>query len=229
MPTYNEAANLPELAKRLFALNIPDLNLIIVDDNSPDGSGQVAEDLARQYEGRIKVIHRKGKLGLRTAYNEGFHLALKNDATRIIQMDADLSHQPEYIPDFLEELKETDIVVGSRYVKKGGFDPSWSWYRKLLSSMGNLYIRLVIGIKVKDATSGFKGYRSQVLQGIDLTRFKCNGFAFQAEMVYFCQKIDSRIVEYPIIFRERTTGKSKMSLNIIVEALFKLPIIRLKS
>lgn len=228
VPTYNEAQNLPELAKRLFALNIPNLGLIIVDDNSPDGTGQVAEDLSKEYGGRLRVIHRSGKLGIATAYEEAFELALQNGADVIIQMDADLSHNPEYILAFIEKLKAADVVVGSRYVKGGGFDPSWEWHRKLLSTLGNLYIRVVTGVKVRDTTSGFKAYRRSVLEDIKLKNFKCKGFAFQAEMAYICLKRNYRVVEHPIIFMGRTTGKSKMSLYIIFEALWKLLPLRFK-
>ncbi len=228
VPTYNEAENLPELAKRLFALKIPNFNLIVVDDNSPDGTGQVAEKLSQEFVSRVKVIHRSGKFGIASAYDTAFQLAIQNGADIIIQMDADLSHNPNHIIAFLEKLKDADVVVGSRYVLGGGFDPSWEWHRKLLSSLGNYYIRIVAGIEARDTTSGFKAYRRAVLEEIKLKNFKCKGFAFQAEMAYICQKKGYRVVEHPITFMGRTTGKSKMSLYIIFEALWKLLPLRLK-
>ena len=228
IPTYNEAANLPELARRLFDLSVDGLRLVIIDDNSPDGSGQVAEGLASQYNGRISVVHRQGKLGLGSAYREGFRVALQDGSSRIVQMDADLSHDPKYIPRLLEHLDTCDVVVGSRYTKGGGLDPSWKWYRRLLSYMGNLYIRLIAGVRVRDATSGFKAFRRDALLQMDLNSLRCRGYAFQAEMAYACQQAGHRVVEHPITFFERSAGESKMSLAIVAEALLRLLALRFK-
>lgn len=222
VPTYNEAENLPELARRLFALDIPGLKLIIVDDNSPDGTGEVARGLSEQLDGRLEVIQRQGKQGLGTAYVAGFSQALAQGARYVFQMDADLSHAPEYIPAMLEKLEQADVVVGSRYTRGGGVDREWSLKRRLLSYFANLGIRLVAGLRVKDATSGFKGFRDSALRSLDLARMRCTGFAFQAEVAHACQRLGYRVLEYPIIFAERTKGRSKMSLGIILEAFWRL-------
>ncbi|MBI4298773.1 MAG: polyprenol monophosphomannose synthase [Chloroflexi bacterium] len=225
VPTYNEAEVLPEFVHQLFSLSIPDLQLIVVDDSSPDGTGKLAESLSINHGGNIKVLHRRGKLGLGTAYVQGFQYALKQGADYIIQMDADLSHSPEYIPAFLQELKKVEVVIGSRYVPGGGLDKKWGMRRRALSYLGNLYIRLASGIKVKDATSGFKGFRSYVLSSLDWSKFKCKGFAFQAEMAYACERKKFRIDEYGITFAERASGRSKISINIVIEALWRfLPL-----
>ena len=222
VPTFNEAENLPELARRIFALDIPNARLIVVDDGSPDGTGEVATELAKQLDGRIELVQRGRKLGLGTAYVEGFSRALKAGADYVIQMDADLSHPPEYIPAFLQVLGEADVVVGSRYVPGGGVDESWSRARRLLSAAGNLGIRAITALEVKDATSGFKGFRSSVFRSMDLDQFRCKGFAFQAEMAHACQRRGYQITEHPIVFADRAKGRSKMSMAIVLEAIWRL-------
>ena len=222
VPTYNEAENLPVLVRRLFALNIPNPRLIVVDDGSPDGTGEVATKLAQQFGGRLEVIQRGRKLGLGTAYVAGFSRALSEGADYVLQMDADLSHTPEYIPELLKELKDADVVVGSRYVPGGGVDETWGLRRRLLSSVGNLGIRVIAGLRVRDATSGFKAFRGSVLSSLDLTRFRCKGFAFQAELAHACQRRGYEVVEHPIVFASRAKGRSKMSLAIVVEAVWRL-------
>ncbi|MCH7786284.1 MAG: polyprenol monophosphomannose synthase [Chloroflexi bacterium] len=222
VPTYNEAENLPELTRRLSDLKIPNMRLILIDDNSPDGTAEVAKSLEAGFNGTIDVISRESKQGLGTAYIAGFTHALAQGADIIVQMDADLSHLPEYIPGFLEELNNADVVVGSRYTEGGGVDETWSLKRRMLSYLANLGIRAVVGLKVRDATSGFKGFRSEALRRVNLSDFRCTGFAFQAEMAHACQSTGCRIVEHPIIFVDRTQGTSKMSTYIIVEALWRL-------
>ena len=226
VPTYNEAANIPELVRRLFALEVEGLELLIVDDSSPDGTASIADGLTADYPGCIHVLSRPVKEGLGPAYVFGFQQALEFDADRIVQMDADLSHPPEYIPAILEQLEAHDVVVGSRYVPGGGSDVRWGLKRRLLSQGGNLYTRLLSGVRVKDPRSGFKGYRREVLQNIRLEGLRSRGFVFQTEVLFRCQQMGYSVVEVPIIFYDRSAGRSKMSLGIIVEALWRLPQIR---
>lgn len=222
IPTYNEAENLPELARRLFALDIPDMRLIFVDDGSPDGTEDAARALSAEYPGRVELIQRGKKLGLGTAYAVGFTRAIEEGADYVVQMDADLSHHPEYIPGFIAALQDADVVVGSRYVSGGGVDDDWSLGRRLISSGGNWAIRVVTGVKVKDATGGFKAFRRSALRSIDFSRMRCAGFGFQVEVNMTCERMGCVVVERPIIFFERTKGKSKMSLGIALEAMWKL-------
>ena len=226
VPTYNEARNLEALVSRVEALGVPSLTLIVVDDNSPDGTGKLAERLAQSRGERMLVLHRGSKNGLGPAYIEGFHHALKEGMDVVIQMDADLSHAPEYIPVFLRRLEEADVVVGSRYITGGSVDRRWGILRRLLSRLGNLYTRLVSGVRVRDATSGFKAFRKGVLVELNMDSFRCRGFAFQAEVALACQRKQFRVVEVPIYFTDRTLGKSKMSWSIIWEALWRLPRLR---
>ncbi len=229
VPTYNEAANMPELASRLFGLGLADVRLYIVDDASPDGTAAVARRLSGEYGGRIDVISRSGKLGLGTAYVTGFARALEEEVDCIVQMDADLSHAPEETPKMLAMLRRFDVVVGSRYTRQGGSDPAWSAKRRALSASGNFLIRLVTGVDVKDVTSGFKAYRAEALRSLDLTRVRCIGFGFQAEIAHYCQARGLKVAEHPITFMERTRGDSKMSFRIIAEAIWKLTLLRLRT
>lgn len=226
VPTYNEAKNLPALVQRLLALGMPTLKLLVVDDNSPDGTGELGESLARDHPGRIEVLHRPQKAGLGPAYIQGFQRALEDGADVIVQMDADLSHAPEYIPRFLDALATADVVIGSRYVERGGVDPRWRLRRRLLSRLGNLYARWATGLRVRDATAGFRAFRRQALASINLASLRCKGFAFQAEVAYTCQRRGYRLVEYPILFQERAAGTSKISWRIVWEALWQLPRLR---
>lgn len=229
VPTYNEAENLPELSGRLFALGLDDLRLYIVDDSSPDGTADVARKLSEEYDGRIEVISRSGKLGLGTAYTTGFARALTEDIDYLVQMDADLSHVPEEVPHMLAKLDRFDVAVGSRYVSGGGLDPAWSAKRRMLSGCGNHMIRAVTGVKARDVTSGFKAYRAGALRSLDLSRIRCIGFGFQAEIAHYCQSNGLKVVEHPITFMERTRGESKMSFRIIAEAMWKLTLLRIRS
>jgi glycosyltransferase involved in cell wall biosynthesis len=222
VPTYNEAESLPLLAERIFALDISDIRLIVVDDSSPDGTASVARELSAKHGGRVEVISRQRKEGLGPAYLEGFSMAVETGTDYVVQMDADLSHDPRHIPAFLEALKRVDVVVGSRYVPGGGVDPGWSLKRRMLSYYANLGIRLVTGLAVKDPTSGFKGFRASTVELIGRNRFRCRGFGFQAEVASLCQRNGLRVTQHPITFVDRMHGRSKMSLRIVLEALWCL-------
>lgn len=227
IPTYNESGNLREITDRLFALPFEDLNLIVVDDNSPDGTGNIADELAAEHPGRYTVIHRQDKLGLGTAYAEGFQRALSMGADVIVQMDADFSHSPEYIPAMVDLLEEYDVVVGSRYVQGGGTDRRWSWWRYLLSWWANqVYTRLILGVDVQDTTAGFKVMRREVLESIDLTGVVSNGYVFQVEVAYLCHRLGYRVLEIPIYFEDRRIGRSKMDVPVKVEAVWRVWQIR---
>ena len=226
VPTYNEADNLPELVDRVFALNIPNTHLIVVDDNSPDGTADVARELASRFDGKVELIQRQRRKGLGTAYVEGFSRALALGPDYVVQMDADLSHAPEYIPVVLDATRHADVVVGSRYVRGGGVDASWSLKRRLMSYLANSGIRLVAGLKVRDPTSGFKAFRGGALAELGLGRFRCKGFGFQVEVASACQELGYKVVEYPIVFRERAHGQSKMSMSIALEAIWRLLLLR---
>lgn len=222
IPTYNEADNLPSLASAIWALPLADTRLLIVDDGSPDGTGEVAEDLARRHPGRLEVIHRPGKLGLGSAYITGFRAALGSGAQAIGQMDADFSHAPAYLPGFLDMLELADAVVGSRYIPGGGVDRRWGLGRKLLSAFGNLYARTILGMRIRDATGGFRLWRRETLLGMPLDRIRSNGYVFQVEMAYVAQRLGYELAETPIYFEDRRIGQSKMSLQIQLEAAFRV-------
>lgn len=222
MPTYNEAENLPLMVSALLSLPLGGIHVLVVDDNSPDGTGEVAERLAQEHPGRVEVLHRSRKLGLGSAYIAGFRRALEMGAEAILEMDADFSHPPQCVPLLLEHLGEYDVAVGSRYVSGGTVDPHWSLGRKLLSWGGNRYARVVTGLRVKDVTAGFKAFRKEVLTSLDLSRLRSDGYAFQVEMAYLCEKRGFRIKEVPITFGERSAGKSKMSGKIVWEALWRV-------
>ena len=220
LPTYNEAENLSQMVGDIFSLGIEGLEIIVVDDNSPDGTGQIAEELASCHPDRLRVIHRRRKLGLGSACLRGFEEALARGADYVVEMDADLSHAPSYLPLLLEKMNSCDLVIGSRYVERGGVDERWSIWRWLLSRGGNLYARLVTGLSVRDTTSGFRCYRREVLE--DLPPIGSEGYAFQIEMAYVCQKRGYRLCEIPIYFEDRALGRSKMSLAIILEAFWRV-------
>lgn len=228
IPTYNEAENLPVLITELTALGIDGLGFVIVDDGSPDGTGEIADRLAAEYDGVFDVIHRERKQGLGRSYIAGFNRALELGAAKIVQMDADLSHPPVEIPGMLSRLDDADIVVGSRYATGGGVDPGWSFLRRQISYWGGVGIRLVLGLKVKDATSGFKVFRRSAMESIGIERLKLSGYGFQPELTYRAQKAGLRIAEHPFTFLDRTAGKSKMSAGIAAEAIYRLILIRLR-
>lgn len=222
IPTYNEANNLPLLVAELWALQIPELSILVVDDNSPDGTGDIAEDLAKRKTGDLYVIHQPAKFGLGRAYIAGFQWALENNADYVIQMDSDFSHSPPHILEMLQEIKEADLVVGSRYVAGGRVDEHWSFGRYLLSWWANsVYTKIILNLKVKDATAGFKCWRAQVLRRINLNAIQSNGYSFQFEMAFLAEKLGLRIVEIPIYFEDRRIGRSKMTIPIKIEAIFR--------
>jgi dolichol-phosphate mannosyltransferase len=221
LPTYNEAYNLIAMAEALWALPVP-VELLVVDDNSPDGTGQIADELAHERPDQLHVIHRPDKLGLGTAYVEGFRWALQAGADVVIQMDVDFSHSPGYLPAFIEKLREYDVVVGSRYVPQGKLDERWEQGRVLLSAWANLYARTILGIHVKDATAGFKAWRRETLLGIGLDRITSNGYIFQVEMAYVTERLGYRVLELPIYFEDRRIGHSKMTIPVKFEAAWRV-------
>ncbi len=219
MPTYNEIENLPLIVKALFELPVDDLNILVVDDNSPDGTGRLADELAAAHPGRLFVLHRTQKAGLGPAYIAGFKEALRLGADYIIQMDADFSHQPKYIPELLKAIETQDLIIASRFAKGGSVDETWSFYRKLLSWFANrVYTPLILGIQVYDATGGYRIWRRATLIGLDLDRIRSNGYIFQVEMAYVASRLGFRVGEIPIYFPDRKLGQSKMDIRIQIEA-----------
>ncbi len=221
IPTYNEAENLPALVAELWALPLPDLKVLVVDDNSPDGTGAMAEALADRQPNRLGVIHRPDKLGLGTAYIQGFQRALAEGAGAVAQMDADFSHDPAYLPEFMEHLEHADAVFGSRYVPGGQLDERWGPLRVMLSWFGNVYARTILGLKVRDATGGYRVWRRETLLGMPLEHIRSNGYVFQVEMAFVAERLGYRIEERPIYFAERRLGESKMTLRIAAEAALR--------
>lgn len=223
IPTYNEIENLPLITRALFELPVDDLNILVVDDNSPDGTGRLADDLAKANPGRLFVLHRTQKAGLGPAYIAGFKEALKLGADTIIQMDADFSHQPKYVLELLKAIETSDLVIASRFAKGGSVDENWSYYRKLLSWFANrVYTPLILGIQVYDATAGFRIWRRQTLIGLDLDRIRSNGYVFQVEMAYVASRLGFRVSEIPIYFPDRKLGQSKMDIRIQIEAAIRV-------
>jgi dolichol-phosphate mannosyltransferase len=222
LPTYDEADNLPRMVRELLALELPghELSILVVDDNSPDGTGALADALAVEHRGRITVVHRAGKEGLGKAYVDGFQRALAAGSGLVLQMDCDFSHQPRFIPVMLAALPGADMVLGSRFTPGGRVDPNWAWWRKLLSWFANsLYVRAILGTELHDATGGFRLWRAQTLLGMDIgRRIHSNGYVFQVEMAYVASRLGYRIQEIPIEFPDRRAGESKMSLRIQLEA-----------
>ncbi len=217
IPTYNEKENIGKLVEAVLKLQ-QNMHILIVDDNSPDGTGQVADLLAEKYQ-EVEVIHRKGKLGLGTAYIEGFNHVLKNGAEYIFGMDADFSHNPESIPAFLKAIENYDLVIGSRYLH-GIRVLNWDFRRLLLSKMATLYVRMATGLPVTDATGGFNCFRREMLESIHLDKIQSNGYSFLIEMKYKAYINGFRIGEIPIVFEDRRVGQSKMDKEIIIEALW---------
>ncbi len=222
IPTYNEAENLEGLLSQLWALPIPHVKIIIVDDASPDGTGEIANRLSQERPDDLSVIHRKGKLGLGSAYITGFQAALQEDPDAIAQMDADFSHSPTYLPHFLELLLEADAVLGSRYVPGGKLDERWGRGRLFLSWFGNFYARAILGLEIRDVTGGFRIWRARTLQGMPLENVRSDGYVFQVEMAYIASRLGYRLIESPIYFEDRRIGQSKMSFRIQMEAAFRV-------
>ena len=217
IPTYNERGNIEALVGEILAL-LPELDILIVDDNSPDGTGQAADLLARRTP-RVRVLHRAGKQGLGTAYVAGFTYALAEGYDRVVEMDSDFSHRPEDLPAMLAATRWADVVIGSRNVA-GGQALNWSPVRHLISKGGSAFARVVLGMPIQDCTSGFKAFRRSAIERLDLAALGSNGYAFQLEVNYACVQSGQRIVEVPIVFPDRTRGTSKMSWGIVVEAVW---------
>jgi len=225
IPTYDERENLPRLVSEIQAL-LPEVHILVVDDNSPDGTGQLADELAAQ-DARVHVLHRAGKQGLGTAYIAGFRWALQYEYAFIFEMDCDFSHQPKYLPTFLKAAEDgADLVLGCRYMKGGGTE-DWTLSRKLISRAGNLYAKSIMGLPFRDLTGGFKCFSRNVLETIDLGAVKSKGYAFQIELTYRAWLAGFKIVEVPIIFPDRKVGLSKMSGRIVREAMINVIKLRL--
>ncbi len=220
-PTYNEAENLPRLVSALFSLPL-DLHVLVVDDNSPDGTGKIAEDLALKFPGRIEVLHRPGKMGLRSAYLNGFQKILDGDSQAIVQMDADFSHDPAALVNMASLLETCDVVLGSRYTKGGSVDEQWPVWRKSLSAFGNFYAKSILGLPLHDVTTGFRMWRRETLNQMPFERIQSNGYVFLVEMAYLAHCLEFKIGESPIYFADRRWGKSKMSLKIQAEAAMRI-------
>jgi dolichol-phosphate mannosyltransferase len=221
LPTYNEAENLPKLVSALFSLPL-DLAVLVVDDNSPDGTGIVADELSKKNEEKVFVLHRAGKLGLRSAYLEGFQMAFRLGADVVVQMDADLSHDPAVLTEMARRIASQHVVMGSRYVKGGSLARHWPAWRKALSAFGNFYARTILGLPLHDVTTGYRMWRRDSLEKMPLKRLRSNGYIFLVEMAYVAFLMGYHISEVPIHFADRRWGKSKMSLKIQLEAAIRI-------
>jgi dolichol-phosphate mannosyltransferase len=217
LPTFNESENIDRVLRRIRGA-LADATILVVDDGSPDGTADIAETLGKEL-GNIEVMRRQEKSGLGSAYRAGFRWGLDREFDACIEMDADLSHEPEALPELVAPLSEGhDLVIGSRYVL-GGSIPNWAWHRRLLSRGGNVYASKLLGLSVADSTSGFRAYSASILDRIDLSRIKAEGYGFQIEMTYEAKRAGAEVVEVPIRFVDRVDGESKMSMFIVVEAL----------
>lgn len=222
LPTYNEAENLPRLVPALLAQDIPDLKLLIVDDLSPDGTGQIADALAAQYPGQIEVFHREGPPGLGRAYVAAFKQVLASDAEAIGQMDADFSHPPEKLKELAAKLEFCDLALGSRYIPGGGVDSNWPFWRKALSRWGNFYARSILGLPIRDVTGGFRLWRREALEQIPYEQVISNGYIIQVEILFLAHRRGTRFGEVPIYFADRKWGKSKMNFRVQLEAAWRV-------
>jgi dolichol-phosphate mannosyltransferase len=227
LPTYNEAENLQRIAAAILEHLPPSRRILIVDDNSPDGTGEIAARLAAS-DDSISVLHRDQKQGLGPAYLAGFRVALDAGAERVIEMDADFSHDPAYLPRLIEATERADLAIGSRYVPGGGIT-DWGPTRRFISRGGSTYARLALGLPIRDLTGGFKCFRRIVLETIDLDTIEARGYAFQVETTYRAIKCGFRVVEVPIVFKDRTEGTSKMSKSIVAEAMWRVPAMRFRN
>lgn len=221
LPTYNERENVPAMVAALLSVAAR-VRVLIVDDASPDGTGAIASAIAASNPARVSVLHRAAKTGLGDAYVAGFRMALASGAERIFEMDADFSHPVSAIPEMLQLAEQSDVVVGSRYVRGGSLDRRWSRGRRLLSWGGNQYARTLTGLRVRDATAGFKCFRREALLSLPLGEIRSQGYTFQIEMAMRCQKAGLTVVEFPIHFAERSFGSSKMTPQIAIEALWRI-------
>jgi dolichol-phosphate mannosyltransferase len=230
LPTYNERENIEPMVRALddvFRRHDLDARVLVIDDSSPDGTGEIADRLADEFS-FLSVLHRPKKEGLGPAYLAGFVWALATDADRIVEMDCDLSHDPEDLPRLLTASADADLVLGSRYVEGGG-TRNWGLGRRLVSRFGSLYARIILGVGIHDLTGGFKCFRRTVIEEIGLEQITTKGYAFQIETTYRALKAGCRVVEVPIVFVEREAGSSKMSRGIVLEAVTKVPTLRLRS
>ena len=226
LPTYNEAENLERIVAAVLEQLPPTRTVLIVDDNSPDGTGEIADRLAAA-DDSIAVLHRQAKEGLGPAYLAGFRVALEGGAERIIEMDADFSHDPRYLPDLIAATDDADLAIGSRYIPGGGVS-DWGPMRRFISRGGSAYARVALGLPVKDLTGGFKCFRREVLESINLDTIEARGYAFQVETTYRAIRAGFRVVEVPIVFKDRTDGTSKMSRAIVAEAMWRVPAMRFR-
>jgi dolichol-phosphate mannosyltransferase len=216
IPTYNEAENLERLIEQIHALPVL-FHMLVVDDNSPDGTGEIADRLTAE-QPTVHVLHRRGKQGLGTAYIAGFRWALERDYAYVLEMDCDFSHHPRYLPTFMERIQDADLVIGSRYVPQGG-TPDWGLVRRLISAGGNLFARTMLGLRTHDCTGGYRCYRRATLERVPWDEIGLEGYGFQIGAVYHVERMGGRIVEFPILFADRTVGQSKMSTAIVIEAM----------
>jgi dolichol-phosphate mannosyltransferase len=227
VPTYNEAETIERLVRSILGVLPPGRRVLIVDDASPDGTGEIADRLAAELED-VEVLHRPAKRGLGPAYVAGFGEALRGGADLVVQMDADFSHDPAALPSLIEAARDADLVVGSRYVD-GGRTLDWGAGRRAISRWGSIYARVVLGVAVRDLTTGFKCWRAGALRAVDPDSVRSQGYAFQVEMTYRAIRAGLRVVEVPITFRDRRVGQSKMSRAIVLEAVWKVPALRLRA
>jgi dolichol-phosphate mannosyltransferase len=228
LPTYNEAENIRPILHAARAHLRPNDRILVVDDNSPDGTGRIAEQLATELDG-VDVLHRPAKQGLGRAYIAGFAYALERGAELVLEMDSDFSHDPADLPRLVNTAEErADLVLGSRYVA-GGSVTDWGLLRKLVSRGGSWYARVILGVKVRDLTGGFKCFRRSVLEALDLDAVRADGYGFQIELTYRAVQAGFRVVEIPIVFRDRRVGESKMTARIALEAVWKVPALRYRS
>lgn len=225
IPTYNEIENIKRLIQEVFQQVDSQTHILVIDDNSPDGTGDLVDVLAESNQ-RIHIIHRPKKLGLGTAYVAGFKYALENGYDVVFEMDSDFSHDPKYLPLFQQEIEKNDAVIGSRYVPGGGV-LNWGLGRKILSRGGSIYAKMILGLPFNDLTGGFNAWRRSVIEAIGVNNIKSDGYAFQIEMKYKAFKKGFRIKEIPIIFEDRFLGQSKMSKKIVVEAMYRVFLMRL--
>lgn len=221
IPTYNEAENLPHLVSALFLIPL-EIKILVIDDNSPDGTGDIADKLVSINPGKLQVIHRPAKSGLRSAYLQGFNQAFLERADAIVQMDADLSHDPACLIDMAKSLTTCQVVFGSRYAKGGRVDVNWSIWRKALSAWGNFYSRTLLGLPIQDVTTGYRMWRADALMGMPLARVRSNGYVFLVEMAYLAHRLHYKFGEIPIYFADRRFGRSKMSFRIQLEAALRI-------
>ena len=225
MPTYNERENLARIIPAIFE-RAPEAHVLVIDDGSPDGTGELAEEIAAKDE-RVHVLHREAKQGLGPAYIAGFAWALEREYKTILEMDADFSHRPEYLPEMIAQTRRYDVVIGSRYIAGGGTS-EWGLMRRLISRGGGLYSRLILNVDVQDLTAGFVAWRREVLEQIDLSGVEASGYVFQIEMKYRALKRGYSVLEVPIVFPDREVGESKMTPDIALEALWRVWRIRFK-